>query len=363
LECQTDYADSKRLPEHCKTDHPANISNQGLESCRCEICWKYFNTLSTLTSHTSQSHRFVRLRSCVVCDKWFGNKQHYTEHMKNSHANSTFTCRFCGAKFTFMPSLRLHMRIHSDENPYLCQYCDRRYGKREQFLDHINMHVGRGKKTYGCVHCGKQFRWPFRLRDHLLESHSDVRPHCCDICGKMFVSISRLNAHKKTHADKSFLCEFCNRKFVRSQVLRSHLMTHTGDRPYVCCECGKGYVCPSNLKEHLAVHSDVKPCCCDFCGKRCISVLRLNQHKKCHEKTCPCTYCGKMFVTVSVARQHAARCYKNPEKTASYANSLNNAGKCAPCTFCGKILARAYYAKQHMSRCRANPVFGATGND
>lgn len=59
---------------------------------------------------------------------------------------------------------------------------------------------------------------------------SDEKTHVCDICEMRFKRESKLEDHKKTHAEKRhFECDICKKGFMESGFLELHRKTHFGE--------------------------------------------------------------------------------------------------------------------------------------
>ncbi|CCO28437.1 Zinc finger protein 569 [Rhizoctonia solani AG-1 IB] len=109
-----------------------------------------------------------------------------------------------------------------------------------------------------CEVCGVDFSEAATLQQHM-RRHTQEKPYVCDFpgCGKAFAITGALTIHKRTHnGDKPFKCKYCDRAFSESSNLSKHLRTHTGQRPYACPEpgCGKKFSRPDQVTRHRHVH-------------------------------------------------------------------------------------------------------------
>ena len=159
-------------------------------------------------------------------------------------------CDVCGVIVRRFSSLKVHMRLHTNEKPYVCDICSKAF--RSKGL--LNVHV---------------------------TTHSDKRPYVCEICGAAFKTTSILTRHSRIHTkDKPFKCPTCNRSFNATCKLVRHVKIHSGIKPYECNVCQQTFQRSYTLQQHLRLHTGEKPYECKACGVRFAQLNSLNVHKQ-----------------------------------------------------------------------------------
>ncbi|XP_061468613.1 zinc finger and SCAN domain-containing protein 23-like isoform X2 [Rhineura floridana] len=144
----------------------------------------------------------------------------------------------------------------------------------------VQTEIGTGKKRNPCRAHGKSFGQSSSM---LKSRRTGGKAHKCLVCGKFFLSSSKLIIHQRTHTgEKPYECSSCGKTFRSSSVLYRHQRIHTGEKPHKCPVCGRRFSSNSNLNRHQRIHTGEKPYKCSECGKSFIQRANLNKHHKIH---------------------------------------------------------------------------------
>lgn len=213
-------------------------------------------------AHKNDREGNKKMYKCDRCDfsapKLKDLQTHAREHL---HAKNI--CSFCDFEAESAESLIEHLPIHQPPYPFHCLYCDLKYKTRAQLNVHLPKHMN--AKPFVCEICQTGFKWKHALKCHMA-THSNTKEHLCDVCGFSTAHKSQLKAHKLIHTGDTFKCEYPNCKFqsIKKQSLKYHMLTHTQEKPHQCEICGQSFSLVKNMKRHALLHTDDRPHKCKF---------------------------------------------------------------------------------------------------
>lgn len=257
--CRGTFLNIEDLTRHTKATHPA-IEGQPVldvieafsilaQSWKCEQCEVQFAQPNLLAIHQAQKHLHWKVLpefQCRFCSRIFANSKQLSAHLRLVHPfidkpngkmeKPLIMCVHCRKTCQDENALASHMRLHSPDRKFVCEFCDFRFATAEKCSEHVVIHTGEMK--YVCFICEyrcssqnrlnlhKQSVKHLRIRDTLLESAKvkeqgndsiKIEGHdstagmskeakcekselsTCNICGESFDSESKMLEHKQTH--------------------------------------------------------------------------------------------------------------------------------------------------------------------
>ena len=168
--------------------------------------------------------------------------------LKNSSVpveEKQFDCTVCGKWFSRKFNLQKHSRIHTGEKPFSCEKCERKFSDKSNLMKHSSKHDNFGEKKptkqvgdncavsqlennptsledksvpirtsleynatnvqgkpFGCIFCGKAFRYKFNLAKHN-RIHTGEKPFIVinasvNLVTRVILSATELNTHRRT---------------------------------------------------------------------------------------------------------------------------------------------------------------------
>ncbi|XP_040028559.2 uncharacterized protein LOC120816941 [Gasterosteus aculeatus] len=391
-----------------------------------------------LAAAKRQRKKYSNEKTCPVCNKIFLRAAAMRRHQETHSANREFKykCANCDKRFRDQYDMNRHnMRVHEkDELGYGAKEED------EEDEDEDDAGTSETAEHKNCGLCGKYFGRRVDMERHM-RSHSEDRPYNCCFCEKRFKNPYVLKRHqleicksrelkrpKKRETQRpnpqpeaeGKVCPICSRILPCTADIAKHLRSHTEERPFVCVGCEKGFKYKDTLKKHQIIHGhegireeqsktveeilaeadagllDKKdpgpeapadaaaaesspaapaqrverkaPKVCPVCSRTFDSVKTLNRHVQCHTEDRPyhCVHCKKRFKHMHGLKRHQiyAICHKKvtrfswkKEQRAGPSQGDGDPLKIPVwCSNCGKHFEYPSALKEHQENvCKVEP--------
>ncbi|XP_077295692.1 uncharacterized protein LOC143917934 [Arctopsyche grandis] len=223
--CKMSVARPGTLKLHIQTHFPHSE-----KLFQCDQCDKGFGSHSILKRHKEQhSESPLVSRYCEICDKSFKNSASLNVHKSNEHKNNLqFLCSECGKKFKTNCNYLRHLETHdpSGKNRVPCDQCNFVSKNKASLRYHMMQHNG---KRYSCDLCDFTTIKKFYVKRHIEVKHTDNKPYACIVCSKRFKINKNLRDHMSQHTGEYRSCPYCPKKFLSPGNCYSHKRRMHGD--------------------------------------------------------------------------------------------------------------------------------------
>uniref|UniRef100_A0A182PBH7 Uncharacterized protein n=1 Tax=Anopheles epiroticus TaxID=199890 RepID=A0A182PBH7_9DIPT len=208
---------------HSLNDHMLSHTKEPRFSCK--LCPMKCSRKSYLKLHIDAVHMKRVLKRCEQCDKGFSYIESYEAHMRAKHNfGEPFECKICNLKFRHKGGLRGHNnRKHNDQTNCSCPVCGMKFEDKKGLINHGRVHSD--EKPFACKFCPKRFKSPNAHRAHELIHQGVVFP--CTLCDKTYTYKSLLNMHIFQDSKISYaVCIDCHNKLQKFAAYRKCCMNN-----------------------------------------------------------------------------------------------------------------------------------------
>ncbi len=341
---------------------------------KCNVCLKSFYCRSRLRYHVKKHKKEFPFscRHCQAVYKTWGECETHSENCtvktavedkmksrgsaktvnrrkKLQKSTKTFKrtfekvqCDVCFKIFNRHDRLKNHMTVHSDEFPFSCALCQRKFKLKYQFDKHLLSHSDPEKfklerkddYTITCGNCGQLFSRPGYLRMHMKRCKIGMQEKKPSTEGIMNLSkqsnLSSVGVMVGS-VNNRVACTKCNRHFAEQKHLERHVqlkhpemeeseakrrrvvkVTSTGEIP--CTECKETFPNMTDFAKHTLLHTspDMK---CLICDKSFDNFRNLKSHLARHSNyhSFTCVHCETRFKHKTHLKRHIRNFHPDQE--------------------------------------------------
>ncbi|XP_055687412.1 zinc finger protein Xfin [Lutzomyia longipalpis] len=175
----------------------------------CTMCPKTFSQYSKLRYHSinhldkkaAAANRWYSKKTCDICLNVFANSKTLSKHVSGCHNQiMSYRCNICGKQSTRKATWLIHLRQHTGEKPFHCEFPNCQFMARDPSV--LRKHRRRHSQTkpYKCKHCSYSAIQTEPLKTHIRTKHpEEYMKMKCDQCSFISINNELLQRHMKDH--------------------------------------------------------------------------------------------------------------------------------------------------------------------
>lgn len=261
--CHKTFKDKFVLNTHKKT-------HSGEKAHKCPMCDYACNNMTYMRQHVLNHTHQLQFK-CHFCYRGFVSDEGLQLHINKLHANEPriYKCDICGKISTSKGNLRQHQKTHdpdyNQKHNHKCPDCGKTFALQCRLRKHLISHKEPKEKVH-CSICSKLLSRD-SYKKHL-KAHSGEKSFLCDYCGESFATNSCLMVHRRTHTgDKLHKPAECS-QCVGGQIGEDmrDVLSHKSQLPlpqfdgHPCQLCGKAFTDQASLQTHRnTYHTSERP--------------------------------------------------------------------------------------------------------
>ncbi|KAM4705002.1 zinc finger protein 407 [Rhinophrynus dorsalis] len=295
------------------------------------------------TEQINREREENKSKVCRFCGKKCktSNSMAFLAHVRTHTGSKPFKCKICHFAAAQLGDARNHVKRHLGMREYKCHVCGVAFVMKKHLNTHLLGKHGVGtpkERKFGCNLCDRSFRERWALNNHM-KLHTGEKPFKCNwpTCHYSFLTASAMKDHYRTHTgEKSFLCDLCGFAGGTRHALTKHRRQHTGEKPFKCDECNFASTTQSHLTRHKRIHTGEKPYMCPWCDYRsnCAEnvrkhILHTGKHEGVKMYNCPkCEYATNVPVEFRNHLKEQHLDIENPDLAYLHAGIVSKSFEC-----------------------------------
>ncbi|XP_009975927.1 PREDICTED: zinc finger protein 595-like [Tauraco erythrolophus] len=281
----------KKSPENSHGSNSLSVTGNRLQV--------FLNSCNTDTVVCKEEPLFNSKASCSQAQD--DDAYHkFVENLKDTWPSTlstykTYRCQHCNYATAFHSDFELHLKIHTDESPFVCEECNKTFKTSNHLQKHRLIHVKNGYEFDHCLcgdsavenlelhremHVGKCPERDFASLEGSNSFHSLLGSEVCGV--QPDVQRGKTNGLLVQSPPRFYQCAECEYATSILSNLELHIRTHTGEKPYSCSVCQKKFRTSSHLKRHRVTHFNMEHLKCRNCDYSTNKWLSLKQHLASH---------------------------------------------------------------------------------
>ncbi|XP_065071355.1 zinc finger protein 665-like [Rhopilema esculentum] len=275
-ECGKSFKTPSRLKRHMAV-------HTGVRPFKCNLCEKGFTERNKLLNHL-KGHGVDDVEAaigkspskadgagkhqCSFCDKNFVSPWKLKRHLTVHTGNKPFFCKICQRAFTEKNKLENHFRSSHPEDMTLL----------EEELSQVEVTMVEPESAFSIVARSVDERIVVKQESEKGDANDEVSTD--------LQLVNEADNNESETFPSSFAVTGETQTENETSQSRIKELVFDSKKPlkYTCQVCGKSFITPSKLKRHSFSHGEQKPYKCKKCGKRFSENNKLFNHLITHER-------------------------------------------------------------------------------